>query len=362
MKQIVLFLSLAVLLLSCSTLSIPPLSSDPLASEADILLQKHIQSEALVGVSAAVLVEDSIAWQGGFGYLDVEAKIQADSNMLHRLASVTKPMTATAIMHMVENGDLDLDVPIQTYLPDFPPKSEGDITIRHLLSHTSGIKTYRGLENRPTTEYPSLLEGTKVFRNRGLRSTPGTEYFYSSYGYTVLGAILEEVSGMSYQAYMDQYIWQAAGMMYTSTEVFGQTYPNKAKLYKKVKRGFRTDKETNLSIKYPAGGVHSTVGDLLRFAQAIMHHRLISKKSQDQMLIAPILEEEAKLSYGLGWIIAQDDILGPVQYHDGHQSGTSTILLLFPERKAAIAVLANSSRSMGAVNDIAQALEEMFLK
>ena len=105
------------------------------------------------------------------GYLDVENNIMADSNMVHRIASITKPMTATVILQLVEKGILSLDVPIQKYLPNYPKKKEGDITIRMLLNHTSGTPTYRfiSLENRPTIHYRSMEEAINKFNNRSLK-------------------------------------------------------------------------------------------------------------------------------------------------------------------------------------------------
>lgn len=118
--------------------------------------------------------------------------------MLGRIASITKPMTAIAIMQRYERGMIDLDKPIQTYIKEFPRKVKGDITIRLLLKHTSGIAHYSSKWDALSfTHYPTLANALDAFKDRELDFEPGTQYRYSSYGYTVLGAIIEEVSPKS---------------------------------------------------------------------------------------------------------------------------------------------------------------------
>ncbi len=322
----------------------------------------YIQSKQLVGVSAGVLKDNNIVWQNAYGYLDVNREILADSNMLHRIASVTKPMTSVAILQLVEKNILALDLPIQTYLPNYPRKKEGDITIRQLLNHTSGTPAYKFFtsENRPTTQYANLEEAVKVFQDRALLNIPGQELYYSSYGYTVLGAIIEKVTGQSYQDYMQENIWSKCGMTNTSIEVFNKDYSNKAKLYEKNWLGFTKAQNTNLSIKYPAGGVQSTVGDMLRFAKAMNDNTLISTESKAKAFEIPKLTTQPHIKYGLGWILEDDDKYGFIHYHDGHQSGTSTEFIVVPSKNMAIMVMANASNSNDKTREIAWQLLDIY--
>ncbi len=345
-----------------SNLSIPDIDNITLNTEADSLLYDYIKSKKIVGVSAGVLKGDKIIWQNAFGFSDVANKIIADTNMVHRLASVTKPMTSVAILQLVENGKLNLDEPIQKYLPKYPIKEEGNITIRQLLNHTSGTPAYKFFtsENRPTKQYKNLKEALSVFKDRALLNTPGKEFNYSSYGYTILGAIIEQVSGKSYQQYMHDNIWSICNMHQTDIEEFGKHYENKSKLYKKGSFGFSEDKLTNLSIKYPAGGVQSTSGDMLRFAMAINKDKLITKKTKLMSFDLPNIEQHLK--YGLGWIIEEDNALGLLHYHDGHQSGTSTQFIMIPSKGIGIIVLINSSESNDEAHTIARKLLEIYTR
>ena len=346
---------------SCSTIRVPTFSEVTLYSRGDSLAYEYISTGQLIGVAAGVLKEGKIIWQNGLGYLDVENQILADSNMVHRLASITKTMTSTAILQLVEKKELELDVPIQNYLPDYPVKPEGTITLRNLLNHTSGTPAYNFFEGRPSKHYNSLSEGTKVFRNRKLKHVPGTQYYYSSYGYTVLGAIIEEVTKLSYQEYMEKYIWTPAGMIHTSTEVYGRSYPNKSRLYEKTKKGFKSGKVTDLSIKYAAGGVQSTVGDMLRFARALLNDKLLLEETKMMAFEVPDLKQENRLAYGLGWIITQDKEFGMWHSHDGHQSGTSTEFIVIPSKNMAVVVLANSTKSNQQVQRLARDLIKLYL-
>src|SRR5690606_14760285 len=192
--------------------------------------------------------------------------------MLGRIASITKPMTDIAIMQLYEKGMLDLDKPIQTYLKEFPKKAKGDITIRHLLKHTSGISHYSSKWDAMSfTHYPTLVAALDAFKEKELEFEPGTQYVYSSYGYTVLGAIIEKVSQMSYGEYMRKNIWDKAGMLNTSLDE-NKTYESKSRLYLKVKSTYIKSPTTDLSIIYPAGGVQSTAKDLLKFGKAVLNH------------------------------------------------------------------------------------------
>lgn len=158
---------------------------------------------------------------------------------------------------------------------------------------------------------------------------------------------------------MRESVWSPNGMKNTSIEEFDKTYPNKAQLYKKNLLGFAKDTKTNLSIKYPAGGVHSTSADMLRFADAFMMNKLIKEESKMESFQVPALDPKPHLSYGLGWILEKDEDWGEIMYHDGHQSGTSTELIIVPSKNIAVIVLANSSNSNSQVHRLARGLLDL---
>jgi CubicO group peptidase (beta-lactamase class C family) len=265
--------------------------------------------------------------------------------MLGRIASITKPMTAIAIMQLYEKGMLDLDKPIQTYIKEFPKKIKGDITIRHLLKHTSGISHYSSKWDALSfTHYTTLVDALDAFKDNDLEFEPGTQFMYSSYGYTVLGAIIEKVTQMSYGEYMKKNIWDIAGMSHTSLEEDGQDYKNKSRLYIKVSSTFVKSPKTDLSIIYPAGGVQSTAKDLLKFGEAVLNHTLVDCSTFQMMInatddLAPATGNDP---YGFGWAVYDDPKYGRIIQHGGTQPGTSTFFSIYLDYKMVSTVLSNS--------------------
>jgi len=316
-----------------------------LEKKANEIINKHMASNNFLGVSAGLYIENCGTYVSGAGFTSKADQKRTNSNMLGRIASITKPMTAIAIMQLYEKGLLDLDTPIQTYLKEFPKKINGDITIRHLLKHTSGISHYSSKWDALSfTHYPTLVNALDAFKDKELHFKPGTQYMYSSYGYTVLGAIIEKVSQMSYGEYMKKHIWDIAGMSNTSLEEDKQKYNNKSRLYLKVTSTYIKSPKTDLSIIYPAGGVQSTAKDLLKFGKAVLNNKLIDSTSLKMMInatddLAPAIGDDP---YGFGWAVYDDPKYGEIIQHGGTQPGTSSFFSIFLDRKIVSVVLSNS--------------------
>lgn len=327
---------------------------EQLAAKATFLLEQSILAEDFVGVSAGIAQGDEILWQGGAGFLNLAARKPANEDMIHRIASITKPMTAVAILQLVAAGKLDLDVPIQTYLPDFPEKRKGAFTIRQLLSHTAGVKAYQSrAEFTSLVYYPTLTAAMDVFKQRKLAFEPGTGFQYTTYGYTILGAIIEEVTGQSYAAYMHENVWGPAGMTSTDIELSGEDHPNKARLYTRNHKGeFSKDIRDNLSVKYAGGGVESTVTDLLRFGQAILDNKLISSEMLEMMRATPEVPRNGRTPYGLGWYVVDHEKYGRIIRHGGAQSGTSTYLAIYLDHDLVVATISNTANASNEVTSM----------
>ncbi|MFT4761374.1 MAG: serine beta-lactamase-like protein LACTB [Paraglaciecola sp.] len=174
---------------------------------ANELLEQQIKDKKCVGVAAGFSIVDGARWSGGEGYRNQVDKTPFTTETITRLASIAKPMTAIAIMQLVEQGKIDLEAAVQTYIPDFPIKKEGTITVKNLLQHSSGINGFKSNKERNNkVEYLNLAAATELFKNRDLLATPGEAFNYTSYGYTVLGLIIEKASGLTYEAYMQKNI------------------------------------------------------------------------------------------------------------------------------------------------------------
>jgi CubicO group peptidase (beta-lactamase class C family) len=307
-------------------------------------LESLYSDHQLMGVSAAYSIDNKIIWQHSMGYADQENTIPFTERTLNRTASIAKPMTAIAIMQLVENGQIDLDVPIQTYLPNYPTKKKGTITVRHLLTHSSGIDAYKNAKEAETQkEYPTLTDATEVFSKRKLKFTPGTDFFYTTYGYVVLGLIIEVVSGLSYEEYMKQNIWDKVGMASTGVEKYNVNYTNKSQLFHHEKGKTRLGKKNNLSSKVPGGGIYSTVEDLLKFGNGVVNNTFVKAATLEQMIEVNGLKKDGN-PYGFGWFLYgpaphQNVVIG----HSGEQTGVSSQLMIIPKSKTVVVVLSNTS-------------------
>lgn len=335
-----------------------------LGDDASAYLTKKRGEAQLIGVTAAIGLNGVVIWEGAAGPANIEDNIAATPQTAHRIASISKAMTATAVMQLVEQGRMNLDAPIQEYVPTFPKKEQGAILIRNLLSHTSGIRHYGPPENHTMIHYDTLLDAVKMFQDDPIGFAPGARYKYTTYGYTLLGAALEKASGQGFREYMREHIWDPAGMTYTDLGILGEVPRDHFELYIRDKDGIvKRDIYDDLSVKYPAGGMISTAGDLVRFAIALDSGKLVRPETLATMRTVPAIEGNRNVDYGYGLIVGEDwnKELGPFYGHDGGQSGTSTNLAVFPEKGIIVAVIANLYNASPHVKKITFELAAMTL-
>ena len=323
-------------------------------AKGDSLLNAAVAEGYCVGISSGFSIDGEIVWQGSAGELDLSNHTEFLPSTLNRIASIAKPITAIAILQLYEKEKIDLDASVQTYLPDFPVKSEGAITIRHLLNHTSGIGAYKSNKERENQKhFETLEEAIRVFEARDLLSIPGESYAYTTYGYVVLGRVIEVVSGLEYGTYVQNFIFEPLKMNHTGVEISGKNYAHKSNLYHRNSKGKISKAEQHdLSNRVPGGGFFSTVPDMLKFGDAILNHTLISKTTSDMMFANTGIKKEGN-GYGLGWYLyGENPLYGPVYGHNGAQTGASTFLMLLPDQSTSIVVLSNTSGAMQQVSDI----------
>ncbi len=312
------------------------------------------------GLSAAVAVEGEIIWAGASGLADVENQVPATAESVYRIASISKPIAATAIMQLVEQGQLDLDDPVQMWLPAFPEK-EHPVTIRHLLTHTSGIRHYNPGEMDMKEHFNTVVEGIAIFADDPLLFEPGTEYSYSTYAYNMLAGVVESVSGQSFDGYLRQSVWGPAGMRNTHLEHQGPLVPHRVRQYVKVDSPELVENApfADLSIKWAGGGMISTAPDLVRFALAMDARTLIAAATHEEMTTRYRLANGTLSDYALGWRIT-DDEAGTWVAHSGGATGGTTYLLRLPERGLAVALTANVQSGTG-LPDAARRLADLAL-
>ena len=322
---------------------------------SNALLQNLIKENHVIGAAGGYSINGKVIWQSAVGFADTDNKKEFKPDTEIRTASIAKSMTAVAIMQLVEKGLIDINLPVDVYIPEFIQKNKTKITTKHLLSHTSGISAYK---NRKEIEnminYVSLLDAYDVFKDRDLQFEPGTAFFYTSYGYLVLGILIEKVSGLSYEDYMQKNIWNKANMKNTGIEKHNINRVNASTLYHRNHKGkIKKAKINDLSNRIPAGGFYSTVTDLLNFGDALLQNTLIKEETFNLMREHHSLEK-INNGYGFGfYLYGKQPNEGAILGHSGTQTGTSTQLFIVPSLKTVIAVVSNTSGAGREVSTVA---------
>ncbi|WP_186950084.1 serine hydrolase domain-containing protein [Undibacterium hunanense] len=302
----------------------------------------QMMRDKIPGLSIGYL-QGQVMWARGYGYADLENKIPATASSSYRLASVTKPMTAAAILQLVDDGKVSLEAEVQSYVPYFPRKAY-PVTVRQLLGHLAGINAYVNPQlEQHFKDHKNTRESIAVFENFDLIAEPGARFRYTSYGYNLLGAIIEGASGMSYSDYMTKNIWGPSGMMATRLDDPYDLIPERVRGYQLRNQQIKHAEFIDISSRFSAGGTRSNVVDMLKFGDAINRGRIVSKAGQDMMFGSMVTNQGKFTNYSAGWLT--NPVNGRFSIsHDGVQPETSTYLFCFPSRQLTIAVAANLQR------------------
>ena len=333
----------ARLLLVASLALVTPLAAQERYAQEIRQLESFIESRMkdmqMPALSVAV-VHGDFTWSKGFGLADVENNVPATADSSYRMASVTKPMTATAVMRLVEQGKIDLDAEVQRYVPDFPRKQH-PVTVRQLLQHLGGISHYReyNVEGR-IREPKNTKESLAIFKDFDLIAEPGTRYSYSSYGYNLLGAVIEGASGKTYADFMRSEIWQPLGMTNTRMDDPRTIIPNRVRGYVIEGGTLRNSEYVDISSRFAGGGTRSTVGDMMKFIIGVADGKVVKPESVETMFTTGVTREGTATRYGLGFVLTPQ---GGRYYvgHSGSQQETRTDLAWFPRERFGYALATN---------------------
>lgn len=317
------------------------------AEQLDKLFNQYMEYGRFNG-SVLIAEKGEVIFKKGFGMANMEWEIPNQSDTKHRLGSITKQFTSMLIMQLVEQGKLKLDVPIITYLPDYPKPNGEKITIHHLLTHTSGIPNYTSFpdffKNKSREPY-SPEEFLKVFADSTLDFIPGEKFAYSNSGYFLLGVIIEKVTGKSYEVVLQENILDPLKMKDTGFDHHNVILKNRASGYERKGRSYINANYLDMSIPYAAGSLYSTVEDLYLWDQALYTEKIISKKYRD-LLFNPYIPAFGG-HYGYGWAIGKvpigktNDSLNVVN-HGGGINGFNTLISRIPSDNNLIVLLNNT--------------------
>lgn len=316
--------------------------SSSLEEKIDLYLtEKKFQGVALVALEQKIILKKA------YGLANEEKSIPNSLSTLFRVGSITKEFTAAAILLLQERGLLHVSDTIDTYIPNYPNGEQ--ITIHHLLTHTSGIMTlsalphFESLKNMPTSSIHSL----SYFKDEPLKFSPGSDIEYSDSGYILLGAIIENITKQSYSDFLERNLFQLLGMHSTYVESNTVSSPKQAKGYRSLKIPAHT---IDMSFPHAAGAIVSSAEDLYKWNQSLIQGELLSPESLKSLLSVQAFSYEHQIAYGYGFRIGpcNKDFSGcepTIIGHLGSIDGFKAASVHYREQNLTIILLSNQEQT-----------------
>jgi CubicO group peptidase (beta-lactamase class C family) len=327
---------LLALLLIASSIAAQPY--DAKIRRFEELVRRQMTDDKAVGMTIG-FVKGDVTWVEAFGVADLENGTPARIDSSYRMASVTKTMTAAAILRLVEEGKLDLDAEVQQYVPAYPRKKH-PVRIRQLLGHIGGMASYQTMAEQELKVPKTTRESIALLAGADLIAEPETRFSYSNYGFILLRAVVESVSGMSYDAYLRENVWGPLGMRNTRVDDPLALIPRRVRGYQLVDGKVKNSDFVNMSSRIGASGTRSTVPDLLAFARGLMAGRILAPATRERMWTSMTLRNGRRSPYGMGWWTTSRNGRFAV-HHGGGSQETRVYLLLIPSENFAVAAAAN---------------------
>jgi serine beta-lactamase-like protein LACTB len=321
----------------------------------------------LPGLSVAVGVDKELVWAEGFGWADLEKKVPLAPPMRFRIGHASKAITSAAVGLLVEQGRLDLDDEIQTYVPAFPRK-QWPVTLRQLMGHVAGVRHYDGEDDyMPSAHCERASAGLPLFADDPLRFQPESQYSYSTFGWILVSAAVEAVAKEPFFTFVRTRLFEPLGMRETTTDSVTRSIPDLATFYDPRFSGDPAyGPEASTVVDYScfagAGAFLTTPSDLVRFGLAMNSGALLQPATVRMLQTPQVLLSSAETEYGLGWMLETIPLAGEPTRLAHHASrtmlGGSTAFMTFPERGLVVAVMSNTSDA--AVRQVALKIAEAF--
>ena len=317
----------------------PAFAQDARVAAFERFAAEAMKAQQMTGLSVAVMRGD-FRWARGFGFADVENEVPARADSSYRTGSITKPMTAVGVLKLVDEGKIDLDAEVQTYVPYFPRKQH-KVTVRQLLGHQGGISHYRDYSKEGRIREPKTTrEAIAIFEDFDLVAEPGAAYRYTSYGYNLLGAVIEGASGKPYGEFMTENVWKPLGMTATHLDDPRALVPHRVTGYTLENGALRRSEYVDISSRFGGGGTRSTVEDMIRFVEGLADGKVLKAETRE-LAWTPLPTRDGRYTnYGLGFGIQVRGGRYAIA-HSGSQQETRTNLVYFPRERFAVALATN---------------------
>ena len=316
------------------------------------IMHAALIEQNLPGLSVAVGVNGEIVWAEGFGWADLEKRVPVAPETRFRIGTASTALTSAAVGVLLEKDRVQLDEPIQTYVPAFP-KKEWPVTLRQLMGHLAGVRNDGGDESPLYSQHCERpVDGLQFFADDALRFEPGTQFGYSRYGWIVVSAAIEAAAGGQFLTFMREQIFDPLGMRDTTAESATNPLRDRASFYfprfaADPRYGLHPMRELDLSCYAGAGVFLSTASDLVRFAIAINSGKLLQPATVQLLQTSQRLPSGEETGYGLGWDLEPVTLLGEQTRAVGHDGdslgGMVASLTTLPERGLVVAVMSNIS-------------------
>jgi CubicO group peptidase (beta-lactamase class C family) len=313
------------------------------ADPADEYVKNEMQQHRIPGVSLAVLQSNQVVKQASFGLASLELKVPVSPETVFEIGSITKQFTAACILVLVQDGKLSLDEKISPLLHR-TPQSWSNITVRHLLTHTSGIKSYTGLDGFELRRHLTQEQFVHAIGAYPLETQPGHAWKYCNTGYNLLGFIIENVSGMDYWSFLQSRILRPLEMTSTTLRMPSMVITNRASGYEQTNHIW-INRDYDLTDVFAAGALMSSIGDLAKWNNSLDNGVLLNAETRKQMWTPARLNNGTATDYGFGWRIEKVDGHSNIG-HGGSTSGFSASLQRFPQDHLAVIVLTNTDEQI----------------
>ncbi len=305
------------------------------------ICQDFLDETGMSGMQLAVVKDGEKRTSINLGFADITNSRPVTSDTRFRINSVSKSMTAAGLIKLAENSKLDLDAPVQKYLGDFPNITE-PFTTRQLAGHLAGVRDYN--ENNLSDfvrlkHYTSSTEALEIVKNDTLLFKPGRSFHYSTFGWIIIGAVMEEVSQATYGNFMDQRIFKPLNLKNTCLDNVQMDIPNRSRFYDAAGN---ENEYGDWSYKYPGGGLLSTAEDLASFGNELLNGKYFDQKWKEVLFQSQRTNDNKETGYGLGWYIGVDKRGNRIWHHAGDSFSSCSHLIIYPDQNVIISFLGNS--------------------
>lgn len=345
-------------LLSLAFLLYAPLSASPArADRVDDYVREQMRLRHVPGLALAVVRDGRVIKEIGYGLASAELEVSVSSSTVFEIGSISKQITAAAVMMLVEEGKVSVDDPISKYIAESPGSWRG-VSVRHLLTHTSGLKNYNGLPGFELREHLTRAEFVKRIGAYPQSFAPGEAHSYGNINYSLLGYVIEQVSGKNYWQFISERIFKSLGMTATRNRDPHDIIKNRAQGYE-WQDGQLVVRDYDLTDVFSAGAIVSTVRDLEKWEAGLTKGLLLKPSSIEQIWTPVRLNSGVTYPYGFGWRI--ETLRGhPVRGHGGQTAGFSSSIASYPEDRMTVIVLCNIGTA-GVARDIGQAIAKLYV-